>query len=58
MINIFTSVKFVYVITRGNHKLEMTLLKYLSVKNPPAALPTKVSSLSVNELQAANSFRK
>ena len=33
----------------------MALLKYFSVKNPPAALPTKVSSLSVNELQAANS---
>jgi len=34
---------------------EMALLKYFSVKNPPAALPIKVSSLSVNELQVANS---
>ena len=31
------------------------LLKYFLVKNPPAALPTKVPSLSVIELQAANS---
>ena len=34
---------------------EMALLKYFSVKNPPAPLPTKVPSLSVSEFQAANS---
>ena len=33
----------------------MVLFKYFLMKNQPAALPTKFSSLSINELQAANS---
>ena len=33
----------------------MELLKYFSVKNKPAALPSKVSLLSIDELEAVTS---
>ena len=43
-----------YVVTRGNHYFIVQVF-FKKLKNSPAALPTNVSSLKVNELQAANS---
>ena len=48
----FTSTKF---LCSNTWQPEMALLKYFSVKNKPAALPSKVSFLSIDELQAVNS---